>query len=872
MSIANVNMTWETRADGSASNGGGYLAGAAGTDFSQQAAPQVTYSDLVIDATDAAKVTSAAHPFTTAHVGNVLRITGGPNFVAERYLVTAVVGGVATLHASPGPTASSGGTGNLGGAIDLASLPAAMVASHKAWVRSGTHSLTSALAFGQASVSPSNTTMPSQIRGYSTVRGDIYPGSAGTRPLIQVNAALGAPAVTLSNSGWSVSGLEIAAGTGSYTRGLSVSATTQVINCKVSGFSDRGIYGSGSSILVAGCEVTGSASGANSAINLNTSQCVVYQCHVHGNTCPGIFFVAGPSFVVKCLVTDNSGSSSDGVRFSGAGFVIDSTIRGNGRDGVRFTSSAWGDTVAKGNLLASNNGVNLNFSTGAGLPASWLWDGNAYYAGGGSRAGCDDTGAVNPVNASGPYANSLDAGIATPLGASPFVDAAGGDYRLNNTAGSGAALRGMGVPRQWPGSSVVAYPDFGAAQHQDSGGSAPTPATGYTLRLLTTGKTGYTYLVVAELAGGNTLTSDLVITLTDSLASTTIGGTITIPVGSLGGQTTLTPTADGAHAYTATHTGGNGGMTDPGSATLTSSAPTFPTPETIAALTTASITLSGVLVAGYKDGVTPPDVTLAGVQPNWAPARAGDAMALVDDAVNADSLDVLGLNASLTQDTDLNNMLVSTTANAATLQKVNTILEADADPGVYRLSALSLALAPTTASDNSAILTALDAIRGPSFDPATDALDSLVGSIPASGASDNTAVLAGIAAIQGANFDPATDALRPLRAAVPSAGATASDVAAALDSRGLTSGFTATAASKTGYKLAPDGLDTIAVPTVTGQATTFVGMVGQVWRRVTKKVTKDGNFLKTYADDNITVLTSQPVASDGVTETQGSAS
>jgi hypothetical protein len=76
---------------------------------------------------------------------------------------------------------------------------------------------------------------------------------------------------------------------------------------------------------------------------------------------------------------------------------------------------------------------------------------------------------------------------------------------------------------------------------------------------------------------------------------------------------------------------------------------------------------------------------------------------------------------------------------------------------------------------------------------------------------------------------------------------------------------------KTGFKLAPDGLDSIATTAPAGPATTFREMMVQVWRRFFKRATKDAAAIKTYADDGTTVVTTQPIEETATTETQGAA-
>ena len=72
--------------------------------------------------------------------------------------------------------------------------------------------------------------------------------------------------------------------------------------------------------------------------------------------------------------------------------------------------------------------------------------------------------AVCKQNASGPYIRYLD----IALGGSPFVNAAAGDFRLNNTYGN--FIKGRAPPLSWPGlSNNRPYQDMGPIQHQDAG-------------------------------------------------------------------------------------------------------------------------------------------------------------------------------------------------------------------------------------------------------------------------------------------------------------------------------------------------------------------------------------------------------------------
>jgi hypothetical protein len=80
-----------------------------------------------------------------------------------------------------------------------------------------------------------------------------------------------------------------------------------------------------------------------------------------------------------------------------------------------------------------------------------------------------------------------------------------------------------------------------------------------------------------------------------------------------------------------------------------------------------------------------------------------------------------------------------------------------------------------------------------------------------------------------------------------------------------------TVTDKTGYKLASDGLDSIATTAPIGAASNFREMLVQVWRRFFRRATRTTTEIKTFADNGTTVVTTQTISNDGVTETQGTA-
>jgi hypothetical protein len=257
----------------------------------------------------------------------------------------------------------------------------------------------------------------------------------------------------------------------------------EVKNCVAKNATTAAITMTGNGLLLA-TEVTGCTAAATAGINVTGAVCFIHGCNIHDNACPGV--VGGASatslFVEGNLITNNTGASSDGINLATDIYVIArNTIYGSGRDGVRSTGARENAFFSfKNNILAKNGvsaaGYGCNFTT-AGPPASFNWDGNAYWNNTtGTRNNMDDAGITNVINGVSPYLNTLDVVIASTAGSNnPFTNDAGGDFTLNATAGAGALIRGHGVPASYPNATGTNNRDMGAFQHADpvsSGGSA----------------------------------------------------------------------------------------------------------------------------------------------------------------------------------------------------------------------------------------------------------------------------------------------------------------------------------------------------------------------------------------------------------------
>src|SRR5437016_803970 len=154
-----ASIVWETRASGASdNNGGGFKAGAAGTDRSQQNAAQVAINNSTITTSITTTVITftAGYTASAADVGNVVQMLTGTNVTAGFYEITAQTSTTWTVDrnvVTSGTTTNA--TGNMGGALaTLGKLAAAMAASNKAYA-TGAFTSAATITFAQAVATPS---------------------------------------------------------------------------------------------------------------------------------------------------------------------------------------------------------------------------------------------------------------------------------------------------------------------------------------------------------------------------------------------------------------------------------------------------------------------------------------------------------------------------------------------------------------------------------------------------------------------------------------------------------------------------------------------------------------------------------------------
>lgn len=433
---------WDVRTTGSDTNGGGFDTSSSGTDYSQQDAAQITYTDLVIDAAANTKCTSAANPFTASHVGNVINITSGTGFTVQRVQVVSVAAGVATCDKSLGTLSSTGGNGKLGGG--LATINAALtlaISSNGIHIKAGTYTVTASL----------NIATVLTLSGYGLVHNDL-----GTKPLITT--------ATNSVDLWNVTAntqpvfINLSLSNTASTRAKGVVRTGgfsgywTFYKCLFDGFTNGiynesgGGYSSIDSIYVAACELKNCTDWAI----ISRSEISVIGCSVHHNG-KGVQGAEHTTFE-RSIIWSNSGDGySFGYKNSGTVIVLNSTFANNGGDGL--------DIGAPFIMHFANNLIygNTLFGVTASGTLTWqIWY-NAYGGNGSGNVNSFARLGYSPVT----------------LTANPFTNAGAGDFSLNSTAGGGAACKDAGYPGVFPGGNTTGHLDIGAAQSAGSSGTDP---------------------------------------------------------------------------------------------------------------------------------------------------------------------------------------------------------------------------------------------------------------------------------------------------------------------------------------------------------------------------------------------------------------
>ncbi len=420
----------EVRALGADTNGGGWVTGASGTDFSQQNAAQFALTNVTTAAANAICLSASA---AATMVGNICQIISGTNFTAGFYQILSVSVGVSfTVDRNCTTAAGALGVINIGGALASPGQAGAVatVAGMTVYIGAGTYSITS-----------SSSNVAAGIVGVATATSwQGYNGTRGTLTAAPLLQASGISSVTIfTHTAGSCEFINIAVDGASLTsmQGFALNSNGNNAYCYLltaKNCTNIGITAQRDALIK--CTATGCSGGA-AAISAIT----LFMCEAYTNTITGIS-IQNNGMAAHCLAYGNSGGSSDGFLIGSGSQVSNCDSYGNGRDAFRITNT--GATI---NCIAEGN-------TGVGFKGV----GGVYAA----------TFSCATYNNTGGATSGLSAASAVPtvLSASPFVNAAGSNFALNSTAG-GAAARAAGIPGLFPDGLSTGSLDMGAVQHQD---------------------------------------------------------------------------------------------------------------------------------------------------------------------------------------------------------------------------------------------------------------------------------------------------------------------------------------------------------------------------------------------------------------------
>jgi hypothetical protein len=418
-----ATLIWEFRTTASNNNGGAFVDGGSGTDYSQQDAAEYNFADLAIDAVDNTKVTSASHSFVAADVDNLINITAGVNFTLERFRIVSVAGGAATLDRACGNVGSVNGTYYLGGALALPTdaILEAFIPGNIAYIEAGTYTLTGAI-----DVSLDGTvTNPITIIGYNATRGDDPTGD--DQPLI----AAAANSYSFDDD-WIQENIRC---TSTASQGWRQDQGGRWHNCKChnsSGTADRFAFYAGGTGLVSDCESICDNGYGIYAVNATR----VRSSNIH-DCANGIVTSQNSVVIVNCII-DTCGTKGILLGSNDVMSIISNTIYNCGI-GIDATDSNR-DFVMNNIIDSCTTGASWTTEQGTNFFDYNNWKSN----------GTDVTNVTKGDNA---------------LAVDPqFTNAPNGDFSI------GVNLKGAGFPGAFPGALSTGYLDVGAVQREESGG------------------------------------------------------------------------------------------------------------------------------------------------------------------------------------------------------------------------------------------------------------------------------------------------------------------------------------------------------------------------------------------------------------------
>ena len=411
----------EVRRTGSDTNGGGFVTGAAGTDWSQQDSPQYSVTDGV--ATGNTVVSSASAAFGTDVVGNLVYLQGGTgSLVAGWYQITARTSGSITLDRNV--AAGTGITLKIGGALASPGQAGAIatVSGMRTYIKYNASPYVATSASTNIAGGCVLGTAGTFWIGYDTVR-TLYQ-LPSNRPTFQLNAGV-STAVLFTGTAANYALQSVILDCNNQTASRAGLMSGEYFNVKAMNGKWNAAGGviqdnsAGRAILVevSNCTLTSTAN----ALKMNGS---AYFCWTHDNTVATVNHALVAVNAIGCLSYKNLGGGG----FGSIAMALNCVSYGNAQHGF-FPYNIGGTYM---NCIAESNGT-LGWFGGT---SRYTLINSASYLNGTARSSVT-TGAV------------FDIGAILGTG-SFFTNAAAADFSLNNIAGRGALCRETGFPNTFP--------------------------------------------------------------------------------------------------------------------------------------------------------------------------------------------------------------------------------------------------------------------------------------------------------------------------------------------------------------------------------------------------------------------------------------
>lgn len=431
-----ATAVFEVRATGSDSNGGLFIPGSSGTDYSQQAAAQYSLTGLTSAGAGSVILTASA---SADMPGNGYVQTGGVNFTTGTYQIISVVVGVSiTVDRAVTTGVGSAGTAEIGGAkLTMETvLNNLAVAGNTIYWLTTTRTVTSAItitADGTVDARIFVIAYTSDRSRYSIDRDSVEITSVtNSSGLFSFN---GASYLVFRN----IEFTHTAA-----TRGVGWSNVTAQSNPLF-----------GEQLTFDGC--------LNSVLSSTTTatsfSVTLYDCELKNSTASSVAFTStatdGTFTMYGGSIHD---SASNGITRVAPSVTILRVLVHSNVTGINNTSTTGsaGNLIIQGCTIAMNSADGINIAITSGSFVLFTFTDNIVYGSGDYGIDCATAGrsvsgwrviANNALggNTAGNLRNWDQGENFVTLSADPFTNSGADDYTLNNTAGAGALCRNAGT-------------------------------------------------------------------------------------------------------------------------------------------------------------------------------------------------------------------------------------------------------------------------------------------------------------------------------------------------------------------------------------------------------------------------------------------